>query len=289
MKLVCDQSNVCENSIQCGGSVNYGIGYSVTEKGICYSSDKIPTIYDHKIIDKSGNGTFSLTINGLDPLKEYFFRAYVISSAGTIYGNLVYYNPQIIDYDGNSYKTITVGSQTWMAENLRVTHYRNGEPISNVSDNTNWSELVSGAFCSYDNNPENALTYGNLYNYYAVTDNRNICPEGWHIPSESEWEVLINSLGGDSLAGGKLKEKGTDYWLNPNISASDEIMFTALPGGYRTADGIFGGIGTKGSWWTSTRADDKIAWNHDISYNFPLLNIRGSEMKMGLSIRCIKD
>jgi uncharacterized protein (TIGR02145 family) len=136
-----------------------------------------------------------------------------------------------VDIDGNEYHTVIIGGQEWMVENLRVTPYRNGDPIPNVSDTTSWRALTTGAYCSYDNDPSCSAMYGNLYNWYAVNDFRQIAPEGWHVPTYEEWIVLETHLGGDTIAGGKLKESGTEHWRAPNVGGTNESGFSALPGG----------------------------------------------------------
>ena len=137
------------------------------------------------------------------------------------------------DIDGNTYTTVKIGDQWWMAENLKVTHYRNGEEIPNITDNTEWANLTSGAYCDYDNNPNNVATYGRLYNWYSIEDSRDLAPDGWHVPSRDEWQTMIEYLGGDGIAGGKLKESGTEHWLSPNEGATNESGFSALPSGMR--------------------------------------------------------
>jgi uncharacterized protein (TIGR02145 family) len=136
------------------------------------------------------------------------------------------------DFEGNVYKTITIGTQTWMADNLRTTKYRNGDAIPEVTDSSAWINLITGAYCNYNNtrNNDTIVSYGRFYNLYAVTDNRNICPTGWHVSTDAEWTTLTDYLGGASVAGDKLKEKGTTHWESPNAGATNEIGFTALPG-----------------------------------------------------------
>nr|MBC8213906.1 fibrobacter succinogenes major paralogous domain-containing protein [Candidatus Neomarinimicrobiota bacterium] len=139
------------------------------------------------------------------------------------------------DIDGNTYQTIQIGTQIWTTTNLKVTHYRNGDAILTGYSNSEWSDLddtETGAYAVYDNNETNADTYGYLYNWYAVDDRRNIAPEGWHIPSDQEWQILVDFLG-ESVAAGKMQETGTEHWDSPNSSATNESGFTALPGGYR--------------------------------------------------------
>ncbi len=129
----------------------------------------------------------------------------------------------VTDIEGYEYKTVKIGEQWWMAENLKVKHYRNGDTISTGHSNQEWPNLSTGAYAVYDNNDSNANTYGYLYSWYAVNDSRNIAPEGWHIPTDEEWQTLVEYLGGSSVAGGKLKEEGTDHWQSPNLGASGQI------------------------------------------------------------------
>jgi uncharacterized protein (TIGR02145 family) len=147
------------------------------------------------------------------------------------------FNPSItygslIDQDGNNYKTVTIGTQVWMAENLKTTKYRNGDPIANVADNTEWENLTTGAYCTYDNDLKKLNAYGHLYNWHAVSDARNIAPEGWHVATDAEWTILNNYLGGGIASGDKLKETGAIHW-NYSNSETNESGFTALPGGFR--------------------------------------------------------
>lgn len=142
-------------------------------------------------------------------------------------------NEKVIDIDGNIYQAVKIGKQLWLAENLKVIHYRNGDPIQHIIDDIQWHNGGFGAYCNYGNDQTNATIYGCLYNWYAVNDKRNICPSGWHIPTEAEWTVLVNYLGGDSIAGGKMKEAGTIHWESPNTGAINISGFSALPGGGR--------------------------------------------------------
>jgi uncharacterized protein (TIGR02145 family) len=196
----------------------------------------------------------------------------------------------ITDQEGNEYHTITIGTQTWMAENLRTTKYRNGDPIHYEYGSTPWTTLTSGAYCWYNNNEGNKKPYGTLYNWYAVFDNRNICPAAWHVPSNSEWETLINYLGGPDVAGGKLKEVNTIHWDSPNTEATNGSGFTGLPGGLRFGGtGRFDLMGSHGNWWTSSRNSSQSVkmWaitafsNGSANYNY--------NPNDGLSVRCVKD
>jgi uncharacterized protein (TIGR02145 family) len=184
-----------------------------------------------------------------------------------------------------------------MAENLRTTVYRNGNAIANVTDNTQWANLTTGAWCHYNNSSSNECPYGKLYNWYAVADPRNVCPTGWHVPTDAEWSVLINYLdpnadGGNNfpnIAGGKLKSTGLQYWLSPNQDATNESGFSGLPAGYRYNGGTFNDIGYYGLWWSSTEYDTNIASTRNLNYDFGNAS-RGIYVKVyGFSVRCLRD
>lgn len=195
----------------------------------------------------------------------------------------------VTDVDGNVYHTVSIGNQVWMAENLKVTHYRNGNSLPNVTDSIQWSNLISGAYCNYTNNENNNSTYGHLYNWYVAVDSRNIAPSGWHIPSDAEWTTLINYLGGNNLAGEKLKEAGTDHWISPN-PANNGSGFTALPAGNRTSgNGLFANIGVWGEWWSATEKDSLNAWVRTVANNDFIVYKDPYKKAFGLSVRCVKD
>lgn len=199
----------------------------------------------------------------------------------------------VTDFDGNVYQTVKIGNQWWMAENLKVTHYRNGDAIPNVTDDTEWRNLDTGAYCHYDNDVQNETTYGSLYHSHAVDDSRNIAPAGWHVPSDYEWKKLEMYLGmsqaeADDGAwrgtdeGGKLKEVGTTHWQSPNTGATNESGFTALPGGYREGDGTFYDMGHLAYFVSSS-------WRRALWYNNSEIarSIHGKHY--GFSVRCVKD
>jgi len=204
------------------------------------------------------------------------------------------------DIDGNIFHTIKIGDQWWMMENLKVTHYRNGDPIPNVTDGATWYGLTTGAYCEYDNNPGNVATYGRLYNWYAVDDSRNIAPAGWHVPTDADWKQLEMYLGlsqveADSLGwrgtdeSGKLKEAGTTHWASPNTGATNESGFTALPGGYRYATGYFLNMGNYAGFWSSTEKDSGGAWNRYLYYNNMQVLRNTHDKRGGFSVRCVRD
>ena len=195
----------------------------------------------------------------------------------------------LTDIDGNVYKTIKIGSQWWMAENLKVTKYRNGDPIPNVTVNVSWAALTSGAYCWYNNDATtNKVTYGGLYNWYAVIDKRIIAPTGWHIPTLAEFTTLVNYLGG--AVGGKLKETGSTHWASPNTGATNESGYTALPGGLRGINGKFYSILEFGYWWSTSEFNANNAHSSHYLYSTGSNSSGGNYQKYyGFSVRCIKD
>ncbi|MFZ1683679.1 MAG: FISUMP domain-containing protein [Candidatus Zixiibacteriota bacterium] len=195
----------------------------------------------------------------------------------------------VTDIDGYVYKTVKIGSQIWMAENLRVRRYRNGDSIPNVTDAPTWVGLTSGAYCNYDNDSDYVAEYGRLYNWYAVTDARNIAPDGWHVASDSEWLAMMTVLGGNTVSGGKLKESGYTHWLIPNLGASNSSGFTALPEGTRYAGGNFGNIGYDANYWTSTEFDEEKSWGRGLSNYSAAIYLYYDVKVMGMAVRCVKD
>ena len=193
------------------------------------------------------------------------------------------------DIDGNVYTTVTIGTQTWMAENLKTTKYRNGDPIPNIADDIEWGNLSTGAYCDYENTPNNNTNYGRLYNWHTVNDSRNLAPIGWHVSTDAEWTILITYLGGKEVAGGKLKEIGLTLWLLPNIGATNETGFTGLLGGHRYHDGEFGGIGFNGSFWSSTQFSTTKAWYCYLGSTYTEVGRYLLTKGNGLSVRCLKD
>jgi len=195
------------------------------------------------------------------------------------------------DIDGNVYKTITIGSQVWMAENLKTTKYRNGDLIATTTTATfDISQESSPVYqWAYEGNESNVAIYGRLYTWYAVTDSRNVCPTGWHLPSDTEWITLAANLEGERIAAGKLKETGTTHWLSPNTGATNETGFTALPGGHRNINGTYSFIGEIGYWWSSTEYSSAFAFyrgmNHYHTHFYTSNYIKG----FGFSVRCLRD
>jgi uncharacterized protein (TIGR02145 family) len=276
-----------------GGNITDGGGFDVTERGICWGTSPNPTISGSKTVDGSGLGIYGSTATNLLPNTVYYIRAYASNSAGTAYGqdvevNTATFSPPVTDIDGNVYGTVVIGTQTWMAENLKTTRYRDGSSIAYVLDNTTWSSLNSGAWSFYNHDNANNAVYGKLYNGYAVADARSLCPTGWHVPSDAEWTTMENFLGGSSVAGGKMKAVSA-LWSSPNTGATNESGFSALPGGYRSGDGPFSGIGNDGAWWSSTGNSSTTAWYRALYY-YAGNSAQGYNYKQnGFSVRCLRD
>jgi len=184
--------------------------------------------------------------------------------------------------------TIVIGTQQWMRENLDVLTYRNGDVIPHVTDLTAWAGLTTGAWCWYDNDPANGAIYGKLYNWYAVNDSRGLAPQGWHISTDSEWTTLGTLLGGDVIAGGKMKTTGTTRWNTPNTGATNESGFTGLPSGEYTSRG-FNYFGESGFWWSSTESDKTYALMRELGTDFGKLTKYSTNKRVGNSVRCIRD
>jgi uncharacterized protein (TIGR02145 family) len=236
----------------------------------------------------SGTASFALNVGG-----NTCTLTRTVNSASQTPSNG--YGPNISDNDGNTYKTVYIGTQQWMAENLKTAKYKDGTAIPYVTDNTEWQNNTTGAWSYYNNDAANNTKYGKLYNWYAVSPttngNKNVCPTGWHVPTDAEWTVLIDYLGGETFAEGKMKEVGTTNWNTPNIGATNTSLFTALPGGYRYWGGDYGDIGNVGHWWSSS-----ALINTDNASSIDLLGYNGVadrkysyRKECGLSVRCIKD
>ena len=197
-------------------------------------------------------------------------------------------NGTVTDIDGNVYKTVKIGNQIWMAENLKTSRYNNGTAIPNVMDYNEWKNLKTGAYCYYDNFYSNNEIYGKLYNWYAVNTGK-LAPEGWHVPSDKEWKELVDYLGGENIAGTGSKMKVINYWNTPNYGATNSSGFTGLPAGERNYTGIFSSIGKLCHFWSSTEVDTSNAWTRRLSYYYSNASRVSIYKKLGFSVRCIKD
>lgn len=230
-----------------------------------------------------GGKTCTLTRNVI-PISNATCGATNVHNSTKTYGTLT-------DIDGNLYKTIIIGTQEWMAENLKTSRYRNGDLIPVVTDGNQWASGITGKTCWYNNDSATYnCPYGKLYNYYTVTDTRNVCPTGWHVPSDPEWTTLFTFLGGTSVAGGKLKTTGTQYWTT-NTTATNESGFSAIPGGQRNNNGgtnTFSNLGIWASWWSTTETSSTNAWYIFLNSNASTAKQAWSK-QYGFYVRCLRD
>jgi len=244
----------------------------------------------------SGTASFALNIGG----KTCMLTRTIISATQiaeinftSIGDPLGSFQNNVSDIDGNTYKAVQIGTQQWMAENLKTAKYNDGTAIPYVTDNTQWENNTTGAWSYYNNDAANNAKYGKLYNWYAVSPttngNKNVCPTGWHVPTDAEWTVLIDYLGGESVAGGKLKEVGTTSWYSPNTDASNTSLFTGLPGGVRSSNGHYNDIGYDCNWWSSSENFTYGTWNRYLYYNAGLAGRLTNGKKGGFSVRCLRD
>jgi uncharacterized protein (TIGR02145 family) len=239
-------------------------------------------------------------------MKKVFKIAFLILIPVFPFAQSLYTKGQgVKDIDGNDYPSIIINGQEWMQKNLAVTKYRNGDPIPTRLDNETWqsileSSTIESAYAIYENVASNNTTYGKLYNWFAVSDSRGLCPTGWHVPSDDEWSALINYLdpnaaGGDStnMAGGKLKSTGTienndGLWLSPNVEATNESGFSGFPAGERNNDGTYSDIGSGGYWWSSSEFTP-FAWCRELLYYDSNVIRNYNNWEYGFSVRCVRD
>jgi uncharacterized protein (TIGR02145 family) len=282
-------------------------GAPVVVRGVCWGTDSMPTIENSRTTDGSGSGGFTSSIAGLNFGKSYHVRAYAMNNFGTSYGTdlafitktmSVTFNPSLIygtieDIDGMSYKTVQIGSQVWMAENLKTSRFNDGTSIPNITNNAQWTDINTPAYCWFNNNDTLYKNiYGAYYNWFAVSSGK-LCPVGWHVPSDTEWQLLIDFLGGSNSAGSKIKETGTNNWIFSNSDATNISGFTALPAGQRsTLDGTFNGQGNYGGWWSTTELEPSplsAAWCRWIHGDTTVVARNEIYKKDGFSVRCVKD
>ena len=279
---------ISEASFNCELISGYN-SLNIIEKGICYSTSNDPNIYSNKVLSNNNYENISLSIHNLNPNTHYFFRAYIKSNYGTEYSNSysaytkpapspILFNPSISygsvqDNENNTYKTVTIGAQTWMAENLKVSHFNNGDDI-----NTSVGSFSAAQIC-YKNEPMYKDVFGLLYNGYVIIDSRGVCPTNWHIPKKNEWDILLTNSIVD------LNETGSDHWSNPN-SNTNLSGFTALPAGYSL--GSFIQLNDTGDWWGNTSNDNNSTIFNILISKTNRSNYYDSKENM-FSIRCIKD
>lgn len=244
---------------------------------LLFALNAIAQAQDTMYIYKSGVVVTQRAVSQIDSI--VFYNGGTTPQAGTV-----------TDIDGNIYHTVTIGTQTWMVENLRTTRYNDGTNIPNVTNATEWTNLTSPGVCTFNNtnNIDTINSYGRLYNWYTVNTGK-LAPTGWHVPTDAEWTVLSDYLGGDDVSGGHLKECGTAHWRSPNTGADNSSGFTGLPGGYRVLDGTFVSFGYFGYWWSSSEFSTSHAWFKDVNNDYSSLNLNYYSKSSGMSIRCIRD
>lgn len=269
-----------------GGNISNDGGAPITVRGVCWSNNQNPTTADSKTIDGSGIGIFTSSITGLLSNTIYYLRAYATNIQGTAYGDQIIFSIKsdvdattVTDIDGNIYKTVKIGTQTWMAEDLKVKHYQNGDAISYPITNDEWVNIKEGAYTKSVAKIQ--------YNWRCIIDKRNISPLGWHIPTFYEWDALFQYLGGQSVAGGKMKQAGTETWFPPNTGASNTSGFNAIPTARRSGDGSLNDIGESAWWWGLDSTPHAIRVNN-ISQSV-LFHVSFDSMNTGICIRCVKD
>jgi uncharacterized protein (TIGR02145 family) len=196
----------------------------------------------------------------------------------------------VTDIDGNTYQTVKIGTQVWMKENLKTSKYRDGTQIPTDLDKNEWGNTTSGACAIYNNDQANKNKYGKLYNWYAVTDRRGLCPANWHVPSDKEWNILEYFLGGIDVAGGKMKTTtGWNDYNGQNGNGTNESGFSGLPGGSRDSNGTYYIVGKFGFWWSSTEFSTTNAWGRDLGYGIGSAGQYNGDKQDGFSVRCLRD
>ena len=286
-----------------GGNITSDGGSTVTARGVAFGTTQNPTTADNTTIDGTGTGAFTSVLTNLIASTIYYVRAHATNTLGTAYGNEVSFTtlaPQpcnststVTDIDGNLYNMIQIGTQCWTKSNLKVSKYRNGDIIPMWLSNSAWQNTTSGAFAIFNNEPVNDGLFGKLYNHYAVTDSRGLCPTGWHVPSDAEWTTLENQLGGSSVAGGALKtttmQPTPGGWNSPNTGATNSSGFTALPGGLRSDNGGFLNMTDNGYWWSSSVLSGSNAWYRYLNDNGSGIYRYNFYRTGGFSVRCCRD
>ena len=297
-------SSVTSSAATLSATITATGGAAVTATGFKYGTDaelSTPT----NIAGSGALSPFTASLTGLTAATQYWAVGYASNSAGTSYGDTITFTTSAVaaftcgtstvTYDGHAYTTVQIGTQCWFAENLRNDDYRNGDPIPGNLDNGTWSITTAGAQSVYGqgganegiygqgpaNEATNLGTYGRLYNWYAVSDARGLCPTGWHVPTDAEWTALVTHLGAN--AGDQLKI------ASPTWDGTNSSGFSALPGGYRNYDsGLFNSLGSKGSWWSSSPHGSN-AWSRNLYSGYSTVSRFTDGVGNGFSVRCVRD
>ena len=286
------------NAAVSGGDITSDGDDEIIARGVCYNTSSNPSITDSKTSDGSGSGIFTSNLSGLQPATTYYIRAYATNSVGTSYGEEFIFNTKMADSEGNQYTVVKIGSQMWMAENLKTTKYNDNALIPNVTGDAAWAALTTHAYCWYSNDAAyNKPLYGALYNWYAVKSGK-LCPTGWHVPTDAEYNTLELSIGIPQAQIDTWGWRGTDQgkqlknttgW-STGQNGTNTSGFAALPGGYRYYEtGAFNGQNTLGYWWTATEVDATRAWYRMLEGTNNGVYKAGTEKKAGKSVRCMKN
>ncbi len=282
------------NSAKSGGIIISDGGSSITQKGICWSNSPSPTIESNINVAEVAGNSFSSNLTGLTMNTEYYVRAYAINSLGVGYGEEISFKTLdlIMDVDGNKYTSINIGNQVWMVENLRTTTFNDGESILHITSGSSWITTSSPAYCWVNNSYSTTTraSFGAIYNIEAITSGK-LAPKGWRVPTNEDWEELIEFLGGDEIAGGKLKSDSS-IWYSPNLGVTNDNLFKAHPGGYRSSyTGDFNMYGKKGLFWSSSSTNDSI-YRLLLEYDTAAANFKNDSAngsRYGFNVRCIKE
>jgi uncharacterized protein (TIGR02145 family) len=293
-------SALASTSVSSGGNITSDGGASVTARGVCWNTAASPTISNSKTSDGTGSGSFVSSLTGLTANTIYYVRSYATNSAGTAYGSEISFTTtiQLADFDVNTYNTVQIGTQLWMKENLKVTHYRNGNPIPIVADNTEWSNLTSGAYSLFNTDA--------FYNYYATVDNRNLCPTGWHVPTHDEWTILENYLISNGFnydgttSGNKIAKSLATTTIWPSSTTEGAIGntdypeyrnksgFSALPSGTRGSNGTFADLGIRSYLLSSSEFSASNARGRSLSKDQSWSVSTSTAKTAGQSVRCVQ-
>jgi uncharacterized protein (TIGR02145 family) len=293
-----DPSEITGATVIAGGNITYDGGKPVLEAGICFDTLPDPDVNDSlRKVSSPATGTFSIKIIDLNPTTTFYFRAFARNAAGIAYGEtksfttttLYTSGDTLIDQDGIKYPTIVILGKRWMASNLRTSKYRDGSAITNAKTNPEWTSQAGGAWCNYDNLALNDKTYGKLYNWFTVTSPKELCPTGWKVPSDADWDNLISYLGDVNKAGLKMRTTGTSLWNSPNEGATNSSGFSGVPGGSRSDFGSFGFKGAGAFFWTSSEFDATYSRFRSLNGDLPTVTDGYDRKKIGMSVRCMEE
>ncbi len=291
-------TEVTLNSAASGGDITSDGGEDIIARGVCWNTTGNPTITDSKTSDGKGTGAFSSSLAGLQKGSVYFVSAYATNSVGTAYGEPFTFSTQIDDIEGNYYNTIPIGTQIWMAENLKTTLYNDDTQIPNVTSNTTWAALTTPAYAWAQNDEATYKPlYGAIYNWYAVSTGK-LCPAGWKVPSDADFSAMEINLGMTVAQAGALEWRGTDQgkqlkntvgW-STGQNGTNTSGFAALPSGYRAhTTGIFEGLGLINYFWTSTEQDAAVALYRRLDGDNDAVYRGATFKRAGKSVRCVKE